>query len=217
MTRRKLVIGNKNYSTWSLRGWLVAKRAGQPFEEELIPLHQPGSSEQKSQHSQAGLVPILYDGDQRIWDTLAIAEYLHEQHPEARLWPEDEEKRAVARAVTCQMHSGFLALRSNMPMNIRHRAPSVGRGPGVLEDIAQMTALWREMRSQYGSGGDFLFGEWCIADAFYTPPAFRFQTYEIPLEGEAAAYAESLLAMPEVREWAEAGIAEPWSIEQYDL
>ena len=217
MVKRKLVIGNKNYSTWSLRGWLVAKRAGVPFEEEVLPLYQEGSAERKSAHSPAGLVPVLYDGDIRIWDTLAIAEYLHEQHPEAQLWPADQEKRAVARAVTSQMHSGFLALRAHMPMNIRRSSPTAGRGEGVLEDIAQMTDLWSSIRSEYGDGGDFLFGQWCIADAFYTPPAFRFQTFGIPLEGKAAAYAESLLAMPEVKEWAAAGIAEPWSIEQYDL
>jgi len=217
MTRRKLVIGNKNYSTWSLRGWLMAKRSGAPFEEEVLPLYQEGIAEKRAALSPAALVPVLYDGDIKIWDTLAIGEYLNEQHPEAQLWPADKEKRAVARAVTSQMHSGFMALRTHMPMNIRRSSPNAGRGAGVLEDIAQMTALWREIRMQYGSGGDFLFGEWCIADAFYTPPTFRFRTYGIPLEGEAAAYAESLLAMPEVEEWAAAGIAEPWSIEQYDL
>ncbi len=217
MAKRKLIIGNKNYSSWSLRGWLITKRAGIPFDEEVLPLYQQGTAEKKAVLSPAGLVPVLHDDGLAIWDTLAIAEYLHEEHPEARLWPADKEKRAVARAVTSQMHSGFLALRAHMPMNIRRSSPTAVRGEGVLEDIEKMTSLWSLTRSQYGEGGDFLFGEWCIADAFYTPPVFRFQTYGIALEGSAGAYAESVLAMPEVKEWAAAGIAEPWSIEQYDL
>jgi glutathione S-transferase len=214
---RTIFLGNKNYSSWSLRGWLVAKRAGQPFSEEVIPLHREDSDARRGGLSPAGLVPVLRDGDVVVWDSLAIAEYLNERHPEARLWPEDPARRALARSAACQMHSGFAALRGGMPMNVRRRTSGAEWSAAVLADIEKVRTLWRTLRERHGGGGDFLFGGWCIADAFYTPVASRFRTYEVELDGVEAAYAEAVLATPEMREWSAAAEAEPWSIEAYDL
>jgi glutathione S-transferase len=214
----KLVIGNKAYSSWSLRPWLAMRVAGLRFEEELVRLSEPASREALLSHSPAGRVPVLKHGGRTIWDSLAILEYLAELAPDAGLWPADVEARALARSVSAEMHSGFQALRSAMPMNLRKHLPGRGRDrPGVADDIARITALWRDCRQRYGDGGPFLFGAFCNADAMYAPVATRFRTYAVELDPVSRAYADAVLALPAFLEWQEAAKAEPWIIAEDEV
>ena len=217
MSAFTLVIGNKNYSSWSMRPWLVLRHFGIPFDEVRIPLYLPESRPKLAAWSPSGLVPLLRDGDLKVWDSLAICEYLNERFPEHRLWPDDLEARATARAVSAEMHSGFTNLRGNMVMNLRAHLPGKGRTPECLQDIERIVALWTDCRARFGAGGDFLFGRFSIADAMYAPVATRFQTYGVELEGAARAYADALLALPAVREWAAAGAAESEVIPMFEL
>jgi glutathione S-transferase len=212
-----LVIGNKNYSSWSLRPWLVLRQAGIPFEEVRIPLYVPGSEIDLAKWSPSGKVPALHDGDIRVWDSLTICEYLYERFPEHELWPADAAARAVARSVSAEMHAGFGALREHMSMNIRARYPGRGRTPECLADIAHILAIWTDCRARFGGGGDFLFGRFGIADAMFSPVVLRFQTYDVALAGAARAYAEAILALPALREWVADAVAETERIEKLDL
>ncbi len=203
-----LVIGDKAWSSWSLRPWLAAKAAGLTFREEEVQLRQPDTADQIARHSPSGRIPVLKRGPLTIWDSLAICEYLAEIAPYARLWPADEAARAVARSVSSEMHSGFHALRKEFPMDFHARI--AGREPSdqAKADIARVAAIWRDTRRTFGAGGSFLFGAFTIADAMYAPVATRFLTYGIgPAaygdDGTAAAYAEALLAMPEMQKWGE--------------
>jgi glutathione S-transferase len=225
MTAFTLILGNKAYSSWSLRGWLLMKHSGAPFEERVIPLDRPGFKAEILTHSPSGRVPALEAGDLTIWDSLAIAEYLHERYPEAGLWPADPEVRAVARAVTAEMHAGFAVLRERLPMDLKRAPIAPGKGPmddpALCAEIARIVEIWTDCRSRAPShapgrvsgGGRFLFGEFCAADAFYAPVAIRFHSYGVALEGAAAAYRDALLAWPDLAAWTEAAQAEPWSIE----
>ena len=212
----RLVIGNKNYSSWSMRPWLAMQELDIEFEEVQIPLRQPDSLERKLAYSPAGKVPILIDGDLRVWDSLAIVEHLAERFPDKRLWPADTETRAVARSVSAEMHSGFTSLRARMPMNCRARRPEAGRGPGVPEDIDRVREIWRECRERHGASGGFLFGEFTAADAMFAPVVSRFQTYGVELDGVEAEYAQAILALPAVASWIQASREEPWSIAKFD-
>lgn len=212
-----LVIGNKNYSSWSLRPWLVLRQAGIPFAEVRIPLYRPDSAAALARWTPSGLVPLLQDGDLKVWDSLAICEYLAERFPEQRLWPREPAARAVARSVSAQMHAGFSALRQAMPMNLRGHYPGRGRTPECLKEIEQVLALWGDCRARFGGGGEFLFGHFTIADAMYAPVVLRFQSYQVPLEGVARAYAEAVLALPTLREWVADGRREQEHIEKFDL
>ncbi|MGO9546738.1 MAG: glutathione S-transferase family protein [Rhodomicrobium sp.] len=201
-----LVIGDKAWSSWSLRPWLAAKVAGVPFREVQVRLRQPDTAQQIAPHSPSGRIPVLKRGGLTVWDSLAICEYISELKPEARLWPEDANARAVARSVSVEMHSGFLALRKEFPMDYHGRI--AGRLPSdqARADIGRVAQIWREMRDRFGAGGPFLFGAFSIADAMYAPVATRFQTYGIDLaacgdDGTAAAYQQTLLAMLELQEW----------------
>jgi glutathione S-transferase len=216
MSGLTLVIGNKNYSSWSMRAWLLMREYRIEFEEVQIPLRQPDSLERKLAYSPAGKVPILIDGDMRIWDSLAIVEHVAEKFPEKLLWPADNEARGVARSVSAEMHSGFANLRSHMPLNCRACRPGAGRGPCVQEDIDRICEIWRECRTRYGAAGEFLFGEFTAADAMFAPIASRFQTYGVELDRDGAEYAQAILAMPAVREWMEDAHGEPWSIAKFD-
>ncbi len=216
-----IILGNKAYSSWSLRGWLLLKRSGATFEEMVVPLDQPGYKAAILAHSPSGRVPALVAGELTIWDSLAIAEYLHERYPEAGLWPEDPAVRAVARAVAAEMHAGFAALRQRLPMDLK-RAPMVlgeaELGDGSLRaDIARIAEIWTVCRGRTlgraPNGGPFLFGEFGAADAFYAPVATRLRSYGVALEGAAAAYRDALLAWPDLVAWTEAARAEPWTIE----
>lgn len=217
MGKLKLVIGNRNYSSWSLRPWLAMRQSGIDFDELRVPLYQAGSSETLSALSPSGLVPVLHDGDLRVWDSLAICEYLAERFPEAGFWPDDASARAVARSVCAEMHAGFGALRGNMCMNLRGHYPGKGRTPECLQDIARIVALWTDCRARHGAGGDFLFGRFGIADAMYAPVALRFRTYAVELEGAARAYADTLLALPTLREWIDAAMAETEHVAMFDM
>lgn len=197
----KLVIGNKNYSSWSLRPWLLMKVLDLPFSEAVIPLYQPDSKPRLLEHAPSGKVPALHDEGLVIWDSLAITEYLAEQFPGVAVWPRDTEARAVARSVACEMHSGFGALRTHMPMNLRAALPGKGRTPQVQEDIERIQDLWSDCRERYGQDGPFLFGAFSAADAFYAPVVTRFVTYEVPLSDLGADYRDSLLALPAMQDW----------------
>jgi glutathione S-transferase len=212
----QLVIGNKNYSSWSMRPWLLMRELGIEFEEVQIPLRQPDSLERKLAHSPAGKVPILIDGDLRVWDSLAIMEHLGERFPDRRLLPADSEARAQARSVSAEMHSGFTSLRTRMPMNCRARRPAAGRGPGVQEDIDRICEIWRECRICYGGSGEFLFGGFTVADAMFAPVVSRFETYGVELDTTESEYARAILALPAVGEWMQAARDEPWSIAKFD-
>ena len=216
MSPLTLAIGNKNYSSWSLRPWLMLRQAGIPFEEVRIPLHQPESAAALAAWSPSGKVPALHDGDIRVWDSLAICEYLHERFPEQVLWPADAAARAVARSVSAEMHAGFGALRQHMSMNIRARYPGKGRTPECLADIGRIVSIWTDCRARFGRGGDFLFGRFGIADAMYAPVALRFQTYGVALAGAARDYADALLALPSLQAWVADAVAETERIEQFE-
>jgi glutathione S-transferase len=202
-----LVIGNKNYSSWSLRPWLAMKVLGLAFDEVRIPLYRPGSRDEILRYSPAGRVPILRDGATVVWDSLAILEYLAEQHP--KLWPADAAQRAKARAVAAEMHSGFAALRQHMSMNTRKRYPGKGRTPEALADVERINAIWSDAR------GPFLFGDFSAADAMYAPVVLRFRTYGV--DARNARYMDAMLALPAMREWIEAAEREPESIPELDL
>ncbi|MCP3726592.1 glutathione S-transferase family protein [Paraburkholderia sp. CNPSo 3272] len=199
----KLVIGDKNYSSWSMRPWVLLKHFGIAFEEVLIELDEPATRSSILAFSASGKVPCLVGDDGfAVWDSLAIAETLAERFPQHALWPRDANARARARSVSAEMHSGFGEVRNHMPMNIRKVKPGAGATPGALADVARIDALWRECLA--ASGGPFLFGEFSIADAMYAPVVMRFNSYQPKLSPEAAAYAQRVSALPAVIEWVEA-------------
>jgi glutathione S-transferase len=209
-----LVVGNKNYSSWSLRPWLAMRQAGIAFDEVVIPLYRADSKAALLRHSPAGKVPALKDGSRTVWDSLAIMEYLAESFPAAGLWPNDAAARALARSISADMHAGFLALRTAMPMNLREHLPGRERG-GAAADIERVTAIWRDCRRRFGDGGPFLFGAFSIADAMYAPVATRFRTYGVELDPICQAYADAVLALPAFLEWQAAAREEPWVITSY--
>jgi glutathione S-transferase len=216
MSSLTLIIGNKNYSSWSMRPWLLLRQAGIPFEAVRIPLYVPGSEIDLAKWSPSGKVPALHDGGIRVWDSLAICEYLAERYPEHNLWPADAAARAVARSVSAEMHAGFGALRELMSMNIRARYPGQGRTPDCLADLERILAIWTDCRARFGSGGDFLFGCFGIADAMFAPVVLRFETYGVALEGAAGAYAGAIRALPALREWVADAVAEAERIEKFE-
>ncbi|PTW61500.1 glutathione S-transferase [Breoghania corrubedonensis] len=208
----KIVIGNRNYSTWSLRGWLALKQTGADFEEVVIPLDTPETHAAILSHSAAGRVPVLIDGDVTVWDSLAIIEYLAELFPQAGLWPQEQAARAHARAIVAEMHSGFAALRGHYPMNIRRTPAARPEDAAVEADVARVMAIWNETRARFGQGGDFLYGAFSAADAFYAPVVSRFVTYEVAVDAAARAYMEAVMAHPAMAEWCAAGLAETWIV-----
>ncbi len=214
MAQYTLVIGNKAYSSWSMRPWLLMKEAGLAFDEVRIPLYQEGHDRKIREYSPAGRVPVLVDGAVTVWDSLAICEYLAEQHAEKNLWPAAAAARAHARAVSAEMHAGFAALRGNMGMNVRRSFPGIGMTPEVAKDIARIEQLWADCLQRYG--GPFLFGAFGIADAMYAPVATRFRTYAVGLSAAAQRYADLLLALPAVAEWYAAAHAETEVLPQFE-
>lgn len=206
----QLVIGNKNFSSWSLRPWLLLKQAGLPFREIPVRLRQADTKAQILAHSPSGKVPALIDGDLTVWDSLAICEYLAEKASlnQVDLWPADPKARAEARSVSAEMHSGFAALRQQMSMEVAASRPGEGQTQEVLADIARIAALWTSCRERFAAAGPFLFGDFSVADAMYAPVAFRFHTYGVELPPLAAAYRDTLLALPAMLEWAAGARAE---------
>jgi len=196
-----LVIGNKNYSSWSMRPWVLLRQAGIPFREIQLWFDDEGRAQGARQHSPTGQVPILLIGGEAVWDSLAICETVAEMFPEKSLWPADARARALARSACAEMHSGFRKLRSAMPMNIRASLPGKGMDAAVEGDIRRICALWADCRRAHGAGGPLLFGAFTIADAYYAPVAMRFITHAVTLPQPARDYVEAVRALPAVAEW----------------
>jgi glutathione S-transferase len=210
-----LTISSKNYSSWSLRGWLLTKFSGLPFTEEIVPSDDPSVREELLLLSPSFLVPCLRHRGIRVWDTLAIAEYLNEIRPEAHLLPNDLTKRARCRSICGEMHAGFGALRSALPVNLQGDFPGFKIWHRAQADINRITAIWRECLEHYR--GPFLFGERSMADAMYAPVVTRFLTYHVALHPLCAAYSEKIMAMPEMREWVAAAKQEPREVEELEV
>jgi glutathione S-transferase len=206
----KLILGNKNYSSWSLRPWIAMRHAGIAFDEEVIPLYEPGSSEKVLKFSPTGKVPVLIDGDMVVWETIAILDHLAERFPKAQLWPADPKARAHARAVSAEMHAGFAPLRRHCPMNMRRVQKKRELTAEVAADVRRIEQIWTECRERFGAGGPFLFGAFSNADAMYAPVVSRFFSYAIGVGAAAESYMGSVMALPAFREWRDAGVAEPW-------
>jgi glutathione S-transferase len=212
-----IYIGNKNYSSWSLRGWLMLKQSGASFEEVVIPLRETQTRTTILRHSPSGRVPALERGELVIWESLAIGEYLAERFPDAGLWPADAAAHAVARAVSAEMHAGFAALRSHLPMNMRSSFAGRSVTPEAQADINRITALWRDCRRRHAGYKPYLFGEVSIADFMYAPVAARFQTYGVALDGDAQDYVTAVLELAAMQEWTEAAKREPWIIPELEV
>jgi glutathione S-transferase len=199
-----LVIGDKTYSSWSLRAALALELAGTPYREVLIALNRADTRAQILQHSPTGKVPLLVSEDGPVWDSLAIAEYLAERFAEAHLWPQDRAARALARSVCAEMHSSFVALRTHLPMNLKRDQALAEIPADAQADIQRICALWAECRARFGQGGDFLFGQVSLADAFFAPVAARLRSYQVPLPAQAAAYVQTIYQWPAFQRWYQA-------------
>jgi glutathione S-transferase len=208
-----LVIGNKNYSSWSMRPWIGLRAAGIPFEETVIPLYVPGSREQLLAHSPAGKVPILRDGAVTVWESLAILEYVAEKFPGAGLWPQDAAARAHARAIASEMHAAFAPLRKQCPMNMRRPVKKLELNGETAANVARIDALWTDCRARFGGGGPFLFGRFSAADAMYAPVVSRLHTYGIDAGPASSAYMQTMMALPAWQEWYAAALKEEWVME----
>ena len=212
MSDLTLVIANKNYSSWSLRPWLVMTQLGIPFSERLVKFDSEDWARNIDRLSPTRLVPVLWEGEPgagfATFDTIAIVERLHELHPQAGIWPADPYARARARSLVADFHAGYSGLRNAMPMNIRSRHPGKGMNPDVQRDIDRLCAQWTRTGSEFGAGGAFLFGGFSAADAFFTPVVSRFVTYGVAIEGEAMAYQEALLSTSAMRAWTEEALKE---------
>lgn len=213
----QLLIGNKNYSSWSLRPWILMKVAGIPFEEINIALYSPEGKEALKNYTDAGKVPVLIDNDMTIWDSLSIAEYLAEHHPEKQLWPLASDSRAIARSVSAEMHSSFFAVRSTLPMNCRRNMQYHVESDDLQVDIDRICHLWRRCREEYGERGEFLFGQFSIADAFYAPVVIRLNGYTIPVGDIERSYMDSILALDAMQEWIAAAKEEETVVEAYEI
>jgi glutathione S-transferase len=216
----KLVIGNRAYSSWSLRGWLAAKQSGVAFETEVVPLYGEDWDAAKL-HIPAlapsrGLVPVLWDGEAVVWDSLAILEYLADKVGRDRFWPKAEPARAMARAMVAEMHSGFVALRREMPFNLRRAPAPRAVSPAVRSDVVRILTVWAEARARYGQGGPFLFGTFGAADIAFAPVVARFRTYAVPVPGFATAYMDAVWEHDWLRAWVAAAAKEDWAIARFD-
>jgi glutathione S-transferase len=209
-----LIIGNKNYSSWSLRAWLTLKQAGLDFDEVRVPLDLPDTHARIMHYSPSGKVPALRHGDLTIWESLAICEYIAELFPDRRLYPQALGARAIARSVSAEMHAGFAPLRHHLPMDCRARLPKQGMAPGVQDNIDRITAIWRDCRQRFGADGNLLFGHFTIADAMFAPVVSRFITYGVPLDPIAQAYVEAIWTLPAMQDWVAAAEAEVEQISQ---
>lgn len=214
----KLVIGNKNYSSWSMRPWLALRANGIPFEEVFIPLYTDNKADKERilSFSDAGKVPTLVDGGITVWDSLAIIEYLAEKFPHTRLWPEDRAARAHARSISAEMHSGFMALRNECGMNLHRPIRGVALSDDARANVARIQAIWTECYQRYRKRGPFLFGAFSGADAMFAPVVHRFRTYAIPVEGDARHYSDAMMALPAFQEWTRDGLAETLRIDRME-
>jgi glutathione S-transferase len=212
----KLIMGNKNYSSWSMRPWIAMKVAGIEFDEEIIPLRQHDTKSQILMRSPAGKLPILMDGSVVVWESTAILEYLNDKFPEARLWPSDNAARAHARSVSNEMHAGFTALRRGLSMNIK-RIPSAAQvSPDVQVDIDRIVAIWIDCRTRFGRDGRFLFGAFSIADAMFAPVINRLSAYAVAVPVPVRSYMSSVMELPAWQQWTSEALSEHWSIDEID-
>lgn len=214
MTQLTLVIGNKNYSSWSLRPWLAMKQAGLTFAEIRIPLDTPTSHQEIRRYSPSGQVPVLLHGDLTVWESLAICEYVAEVFAPG-LWPPGRRERAIARSIAHEMHGDFINLRQKMPMDCRARYPGEGMKPELRAEIDRITSILRECRTQFGADGDFLFGKFTVADAMFAPVVSRFITYDVKLGEIETAYAKAIVSLPAMQDWLEAAANEVEHIDTF--
>jgi glutathione S-transferase len=205
----RLAIANKNYSSWSMRPWVLLTQAGIAFEEIQLKFSDEGRVPGVEAYSPTHQVPVLIIDGEPVWDSLAICEAVAEMFPEKRLWPADAHARRIARSICAEMHAGFRSLRNDMPMNIRASLPGKGMNSAVQKDIDRIVEIWESCRARYGEGGELLFGQFTVADAYYAPVATRFLTYAVTLPDAAQRYADALLALPAVREWMAQGRLDP--------
>ncbi len=215
----KLIIGNKAYSSWSMRGWLACKQSGLPFEEMTVPLYDKDWDERRREEDiapSAGKVPILWDGDAVIWDSVAIMEYLADKVGRERFWPKDDAARGMARSMAAEMHSGFMALRRECSMNLRKVYEDFTISEETRNDALRILSLWAEARARFGKEGPYLFGTFSAADIMYAPVATRFVTYGFTLPGFAASYIDAMMAHPWIEAWYEAAQGEDWVIEKFE-
>ncbi len=211
-----LVIANKAYSSWSLRPWLLMRAFEIPFNEIVIPLHQPGTAAAIARYSPAGKVPVLVDGPVTLWDSLAIIEHLAERHRDVPIWPSDPSARAVARSLSAEMHAGFVALRRGLPMNMRRVPKALDLGPEIALDIARIAWAWADARARFGADGPYLFGAFGAPDAMFAPVVNRLHAYAVPVSAETAAYMATMMAMPAWQDWQAGAEAEGWRNERTD-
>lgn len=213
----KLYLGNKNYSSWSLRAWLVMKQCGVAFDEEVVPLREADTATAIRRHSPSGKLPALAVGELVIWESIAIAEYLAERFPDAKLWPADRTQRAAARACTAEMHAGFVELRKAVPMNCRHPVKLKSVSDAVQAEVDRLTQVWTDLRVRYGASGAMLFGGFTIADAMFAPEVLRIAGAGLALTPPAQSYVDAVMALPAIAEWQTAAAAEPWLIPEFEL
>ena len=213
----KLVIGNKNYSSWSMRPWLALRANDIAFDEVFIPLYTGDADKRRIlDFTPSGKVPALIDGDITIWDSLAIIEYVAERFPQSRIWPEDRARRAHARSISAEMHSGFAALRSECGMNLHRPVRAVALSADARADIARVEQIWIECRERYGKFGPFLFGAFGGADAMFAPVVHRFRSFAIAVAPEAQAYMDTMMALPAFQQWTSAALAETLIIDRFE-
>ncbi|HVL77696.1 MAG TPA: glutathione S-transferase family protein [Sphingomicrobium sp.] len=215
----KIIIGNRAYSSWSMRGWLAVRQSGEQFEEYVVPLYDSEWDKRRQGDEFApslGKVPILWDGDCVVWDSLAIVEFLADRCGRDKYWPGDEHARGMARSMAAEMHSGFANLRRDLPMNVRRTYPPKDLTDEVRTEIDRILQLWAQARARFGGTGDYLFGDWCAVDMMYAPVVTRFITYGVQVPPFAALYMKAVLSHDHVQEWIDKAQDEPWVIEQYE-
>ena len=216
----KLIIGNRAYSSWSMRGWLAVKQSDEEFEEYVVPMFDADWEKRREGDEFApslGKVPIMWDGECVVWDSLAIIEFLADRYGGDLYWPADESARGMARSMAAEMHSGFANLRRELPMNVRKSFAPREISEPVREEIDRILQLWAQARARFGGTGQFLFGDWCAADMMYAPVVTRFITYAVPVPSFAAVYMKAVLSHPDVSEWIDKAQDEPWVIDQYEV
>jgi len=216
----KLIIGNRAYSSWSMRGWLAVKQSNEEVEEYVVPMFDADWEKRREGDEFApslGKVPIMWDGECVVWDSLAIIEFLADRYGGDLYWPADESARGMARSMAAEMHSGFANLRRELPMNVRKSFAPREISEPVREEIDRILQLWAQARARFGGTGQFLFGDWCAADMMYAPVVTRFITYAVPVPSFAAVYMKAVLSHPDVSEWIDKAQDEPWVIDQYEV
>ena len=211
-----LVIGNKAYSSWSLRPWLLMGAFHIPFEETVVNIYDEAGKKKLKKLSPTGKVPVLVDGDVQVWESLAIMEYLAEKYPGKNIWPKTKAARAYARSLANEMHAGFMALRQNCPTNFRREPKAIELTPDALANVARLEAAWTQARAKYGRGGPFLFGKFCAVDAMFAPVVNRLHIYEIPVSPATRAYMDAIMALPAWSAWHKDAAKEKWRVEKYD-